>query len=150
MLATIVKVNQKAPFSIATTMRCGREHYSFPWIAPLYHWYILYIAELSKEVSSTIFIVFGMTQPRIEPRSPRPLVNTLPTRPMSRLIYDVTMLAIIISNINWIRHECMYLNVMSSLSSPQINNRPSHFDLEERKWRKGTCYILERKRKQIQ
>ena len=30
---------------------------------------------LSKEVSSTIFKVFGMTQPGIEPRSPRPLVT---------------------------------------------------------------------------
>ena len=34
---------------------------------------------LSKEVSSTIFKVFGMTWLVIEPRSPRPLVNTLPT-----------------------------------------------------------------------
>ena len=39
---------------------------------------------LSKEVSSTIFKVFGMTRPGIEPRSPSPLANTLPTRPMSR------------------------------------------------------------------
>ena len=31
---------------------------------------------LSKEVSSTIFKVFGMTRPGIEPRSPRPLANT--------------------------------------------------------------------------
>ena len=35
---------------------------------------------LSKEVSSTIFWVFGMIQPGIEPQSPRPLVNTLPTK----------------------------------------------------------------------
>ena len=35
---------------------------------------------LSKKVSSTNFKVFGMTRPRIEPRSPGPLVNTLPTR----------------------------------------------------------------------
>ena len=34
---------------------------------------------LSKEVSSTILKVFGMTQPGIEPRSPGPLANTLPT-----------------------------------------------------------------------
>ena len=34
---------------------------------------------LSKEVSSTIFKVFGMTQPGIELRSAGPLVNTLPT-----------------------------------------------------------------------
>ena len=32
---------------------------------------------LSKEVSSTIFKVFGMTRPGIEPRSPGPLANTL-------------------------------------------------------------------------
>ena len=37
---------------------------------------------MSKEVSSTIFKVFGITQPGIEPRSPRPLVNTLPTSSM--------------------------------------------------------------------
>ena len=40
---------------------------------------------LSKEVSSTIFKVFGMTRPGIEPRSPGPLANTLPTWPMSQL-----------------------------------------------------------------
>ena len=45
----------------------------------------LYCWVLSKEVSSTIFKVFGMTRPRIEPKSPKPLVNTLPTRPMSWL-----------------------------------------------------------------
>ena len=44
---------------------------------------ILYCWVLSKEVSSTIFKVFGMTQPGIEPKSPRPLANTLLTRPMS-------------------------------------------------------------------
>ena len=34
--------------------------------------------------TSTIFKVFGMTRPEIEPRSPGPLVNTLPTWTMSR------------------------------------------------------------------
>ena len=38
---------------------------------------------LSKEASSTIFWVFGMTRPGIEPRSPGPLANTLTARPMS-------------------------------------------------------------------
>ena len=33
-------------------------------------------------MSSTIFKVFGMTWPWMEPRSPGPLVNTLSTRPM--------------------------------------------------------------------
>ena len=38
---------------------------------------------LSKEASSTIFCVFGMTQPGIEPRSPGPLANNLTAWPMS-------------------------------------------------------------------
>ncbi len=35
-MATVVKGNQKTPFSIATTLRCrGGQHYSFLWIDPL-------------------------------------------------------------------------------------------------------------------
>ena len=44
-LATIVKGDQKAPFSIATTLSCRGGHYSFPWIAPLYPQYVPYFAE---------------------------------------------------------------------------------------------------------
>ena len=77
-LSPLVEGDQKAPFSIATT-RCRGRRYFFPWIRTLYCWV------LSKEVSSTIFKVFGMTQPGIEARSPRLLANILPTRPMSRL-----------------------------------------------------------------
>ena len=47
---------------------------------------------LSKVVSSTILKVFGMTQHGIEPRSPGPLANTLPTRPMQseiRIIFKI-------------------------------------------------------------
>ena len=44
-LATIVKDDQKAPFSIATTPRCTGGRYSFSWIAPLYPWYVPYIVE---------------------------------------------------------------------------------------------------------
>ena len=35
-LATVVEVDQKASFSIATTSRCREGRYSFSWIAPLY------------------------------------------------------------------------------------------------------------------
>ena len=35
-LATVVEDDPKAPFSIATTLKCKRGRYSFPWIAPLY------------------------------------------------------------------------------------------------------------------
>ena len=45
-------------------------HNSFPWITPLYPWYVSYNTKLS-----TIW-VFGMTRPRIEPQFPRPLANT--------------------------------------------------------------------------
>ena len=39
---------------------------------------------LSKAVSSTIFYVFGMTRPGIDPRSPGPLANTLLISPIAR------------------------------------------------------------------
>ena len=35
LLASVVEGDQKAPFSIATTLRCSGERYSFPWIALL-------------------------------------------------------------------------------------------------------------------
>ena len=44
-MATVVKGNLKAPFLIATTPKCREMRYSFPWIAPLYPWYVPYNAE---------------------------------------------------------------------------------------------------------
>ena len=44
-LATVVKGYLKAPFSIATTLKCRGRCYYFPWIAPLYPWNIPYNAE---------------------------------------------------------------------------------------------------------
>ena len=80
MLETIVEGDPKAPFSTATTpRRRGKPLFlsldcsTLPLICTLYCWV------LSKEVSSTIFKVIGMTQTGIEPRSPRPLANTLST-----------------------------------------------------------------------
>ena len=35
-LAAVVKGYSKAPFSMATTLRCKGGCYSIPWIAPLY------------------------------------------------------------------------------------------------------------------
>ena len=93
-MATAVEGDQMAPFSTATTPRCRVGHYSFPWIAPLYPGYVSYIVVLSKQVSSTIFKVFGMTQPGIEPRFLGPLANILPTRPMraSILYYNIDVI----------------------------------------------------------
>ena len=35
-LTTLVEGDPKAPFLIATTLRCSGGHYSFSWIAPVY------------------------------------------------------------------------------------------------------------------
>ena len=44
-LVTVVEGEQKAPFLIATTLRCRGGRYSFPRISPLYPYYVPYIAE---------------------------------------------------------------------------------------------------------
>ena len=84
-MVTVVKGDPKAPLSIATTPRCREGRYSFPWIVPLYL-DTNFIMLLSKEASSTIFRVFGMTRPGIEPWSPGSMANILPTRPMGRYV----------------------------------------------------------------
>ena len=59
LLATVVKGDQKAPFSIATTSRWREGATPFPGL--LHFTLVTYLIMLSKEVSSTIFKVFGMT-----------------------------------------------------------------------------------------
>ena len=54
-LATVVKGDSKAPFSIATTMMVKGGCYSFPLIAPLDPWSLPYNAVLSNAASMTIF-----------------------------------------------------------------------------------------------
>ena len=44
-LATLVEVDPKDAFSIATTPWCSGGRYSFPWIAPFYPCSLSYIAE---------------------------------------------------------------------------------------------------------
>ena len=55
-LATIVKGDQKAPFSIATTLRCRGGRYSFPLIAPLYLRYVPNIAQCSTRKYQVPFL----------------------------------------------------------------------------------------------
>ena len=84
-LATVVEGDQKAIFSIATTPR----YWGGRWIAPLYPWYVpAYVLSVKQ---GGIFKVFGMTRPEIEPRSPGPLGNTLPTGPISRLSVSLSL-----------------------------------------------------------
>ena len=44
-LVTVVEGDPIDPFSIATTPRCRRRRCSFPWIDPLYPWYVPYNTE---------------------------------------------------------------------------------------------------------
>ena len=80
-IPTVVEGDQKAPFSTATTLRCKGERCSFPWIAPLYPWYIPYIPECYQVpfFESLVWRVLGLNP------GPGPLANALPTRPMCRL-----------------------------------------------------------------
>ena len=123
-LATVVKDDQKAPFSIATTLRCRGGHYSFPLICTLYCWV------LSKEVSSTTFKVFGMTWPGIEPRSPGSLANTLPTRPMNphnkcqKIIESV-----VISLYQIIKLWFIFYNILSFLAKLILKENNISFNL---------------------
>ena len=85
-MATIVESDSKVVISITITPKNKGGRYSFPWIAPLYPWYVPYNEcwVLSKVASSTIFWVFIMTWPGIELRSTGPLPSTLTSRPMSQ------------------------------------------------------------------
>ena len=74
-LATVVEVNTKAPFPIATTPRCRGGFYFFLWIAPLI------MLSVKQGGVKYHFWVFGITRPMIEPQSPRLLLNTIPARP---------------------------------------------------------------------
>ena len=81
-LATLVKGDPKAPFSIVTTPRCRRGCYSFPWIAPLYPYLIM--LSVKQGGIKYHFWVLDMTRPGIEYWSPGPLANTLLIRPITR------------------------------------------------------------------
>ena len=91
---------------------------------PLIH--SLYCWVLRKEVSGTIFKVFGMTRSGIEPRSPGPSLNTLSTKPMSRYkLYFYLFGEILLSkNWNWlIIFRGLLLNVrIAPLSSKHRNS----------------------------
>ena len=75
--ATLVEGDQKAPFSIATTLRCRGGRYSFPWIAPIYPCYVPYITECLTRRYQVPFLKSLVW-------SPGPLANILPTSPMSQ------------------------------------------------------------------
>ena len=104
--ATIVEGDPKAPFSIATIPR-SLDFSTLPLIRTLSCWV------LRNAASSTIFWVFGMTRPGIEPRSPVPLANTLLIRPIFNISWHFCIHCIVCSgnkyvvNSSWIVLHCL-------------------------------------------
>ena len=94
----------------------------------------LYCWVLNKEVSSVIFKVFGMTRPGIEPKSPRPLVNTLHTRPISRIHINALFLRVFFIHIftpirfllfSWLQWTWRMLDMHPAFSVHLwVNSRP--------------------------
>ena len=76
----------KVPFSIVTTQRSREGCYFFPWIAKLTLDPYLIMLSVKQGGIKYHFRVFGMARSRIEPKSPRPLANTLTIMPMAWLI----------------------------------------------------------------
>ena len=139
-------VDQKASFSIATTPRCRGGRYSFPRIAPLLPLICtLYCWVLSKEVSSTIFKVFGMTRPGIEPKSPSPLVNTQTIRPMSQLIIIIIIVdATFQACPNGWSYRIYRLHLCRGVRSPSLSVWDmilSYLMLRCQYWSSGECRV---------
>ena len=65
-MAAVVEGDPKGPFSIATTQRCREGATPFPGLLHFTLIRTLYCWVLSKEVSSTIFKVFGKTWPGMD------------------------------------------------------------------------------------
>ena len=73
----MVEGDVKAPFSIATTVRCKGGRYSFPWIAlRTLDPYFITLCVKQGDIEYH-FCFSGMTQLGIEPRFPEPLANSL-------------------------------------------------------------------------
>ena len=76
-LATIVEGDPKAPFRYLLHQGVGEGATPFPG---LLHFtldpYLIMLSVKQGGIKYLFFLVFGMTRPGIEPRSPRPLANT--------------------------------------------------------------------------
>ena len=69
-LATIVEGDQKAPFSIATTLRSREGTTPYPELFPFTLDMYLILLSVKQGGIKYYFKVFGMTRPGIEPRYP--------------------------------------------------------------------------------
>ena len=83
-LTTLIKSDLKAPFSIATTPGYRKGATLFPGLLHFTLGHTLQRWVLSNVASSTIFWVFGMNRPGIEPLSRGPPAKNLLIMPMAR------------------------------------------------------------------
>ena len=90
-LVILVKDDPKAPFSIATTPRCGEGATSFPGLLHFTLDPYPVILSVKQGGIKYHFLSFGMTRPEIEHRCPGPLVNTthLTNCPVPKLFNSV-------------------------------------------------------------
>ena len=77
---------------------------------------------LSKEASSTISKVFGMTRPRTEPRSPGPLANTLTIMPMSDMKNLIDWIIELIMKIWICRVFFFFINWTNQIKKKRFKN----------------------------
>ena len=93
---------------------------------------------LSKAALSTIFWLFGMTRPEIEPRSPGPLVNTLLIKPMIPLyIYIYIFTNLISTSIHGTRKKRKKTRQEQEIKVSRITARGKKEKIIGQKERKG-------------
>ena len=112
----MVEGDMKAPFSIATTLKCWGRCNSFSLITPLIFDPYLIILNVKQVL---FFWVFGMTWPGIEPQFPRPLVNTLTIMPMGRLfiyIYIYIYIVILRQTVSLYHNSSVWLDMPDTWS----------------------------------
>ena len=87
---------------LGRTLLLSQDCSTLPSIRTLYHWVF------SKEVSSTIFKVFGMMWPGIEPRSLRPLANILPLGQWASFFYSTKPLYLVFLDVQISENSCSF------------------------------------------
>ena len=129
----MVEGDPKAPFQLLLHQGVGEG--ATPFFGLLHFTLDTYLIMLSIKqggIKYHFFQVFGMTWLGIEPRSPVPLVNTLPTRPMSRL-YSLLINPsnFIVSNKYLFAHNpILMISKKINLTYILDSNRYYHFRLE--------------------
>ena len=109
---SVVEVDPKVPFLIATTPKCVCVGGATPFQGLTHFTLDPYLIMPSVKQGSIKyhFSVFGMTRPGIEPRSPGPLANTLTIMPMSGNRQTILPGVVLIENNIWNQPIFFFIN----------------------------------------